>query len=363
MCVVQVQVSVLKDEKRKLLEQMKDQWSDGNDSVSSKHATDGAQKWVTVAARRDAAVMCGVLTRNIGVGCQYPNTRTTSTTTTFSVPDVIPTSCSSTQTEGQRLTDTYMQTVDLVKRTTNSGVTAKPDTSDCELQIGCQTRTIGVSNDTIKDTFCNQCNVLTRTVGSGPITQADTGSPISLKALSVPRSKSFTLGKEKLGLNALHRTVGCQSETFVVHQSTQYSPSILLNRFTDTSDLHPSTDAFCNTVVPPLIDASCNTATPLLSDAFSNTGTPLVSDVSCNTVTPILSNASCNTVTPILSNASCNTDEEVQSAENGGKKEDSGFTGSRIPRPFNSPSASSERVRLRRQDTYTKIPAVVINSG
>lgn len=362
MCVVQVQVSVLKDEKRKLLEQMKDQCSDGND-VSSKHATDGAQKWVTVAARRDAAVMCGVLTRNIGVGCQYPNTRTTSTTTAFSVPDVIPTSCSSTQTERQRLTDTYMQTVDLVKRTTNSGVTAKPDTSDCELQIGCQTRTIGVSNDTIKDAFCNQCNVLTRTVGSGPITQADTGSPISLKALSVPRSKSFTLGKEKLGLNALHRTVGCQSETFVVHQSTQYSPNVLLNRFTDTSDLHPSTDAFCNTVVPSLMDASCNTTTPLLSDAFSNTATPLVSDVSCNTVTPVLSNASCNTVTPILSNASCNTDEEVQSAENGGKKEDSGFTGSRIPRPFNSPSASSERVRLRRQDTYTKIPAVVINSG
>lgn len=362
-----MQISILKDEKRNLLEQI---ISQSQEITSKTLQLQDIQATVAAVPRRDIGVMCGVISRTIGVGPQYTRTRTISTETpTFEVERIrIPSPVTvlsmnrGSQTFQPHFVHSDTQTLDLVKHTTHCSVTAKPDISDFSLQVCTPTRTLGVSNDSVSDSFCNKCNVLTRSIGVGPNATTDGFLPVSLKNLSVPRSKSFNLGEEKLGHNAKHRTIGCQSESFAVNRACQYEAKVF-----SRASQYESTKKFASKAIQheTASNNSQSTDTKDLSrpgkDVHTNTILKFYSDATCNTVIPRLYDASSNTMKKITSDASCNTVEVMQSSEDGGKKEENTAPVSRIPRLAQSPA--SERHKLKRQDTYTKIPAAIPSSG
>lgn len=331
----------MKEEKRKLLDHLKEQ----NQNAVNRDTVDHRKQSVS-HQRRDQGVMCGVLTRHIGVGPQYPRTRTTSTITDEELTKL-----------NQKLETTFVsqssqtkipskevgvQIPVTPKHFKNTSISAKPDVKEFGLQVQKETRTIGVSDDDVISNLCTKCNVLKRTIGVGPLDYADQHLPVSLKSLSVQKSKSFNLGEEKLNLNLRYRTIGCQSENFSVHKSSQYehkshsqhsqtdsksykNESVQyehssVSEKTDTHDLHPVKDASCATTRVITIDVSSNTVPP-----------PVESKVKCSKCSGEAKKEEVSVpTTPI---------------------------GSRIPRPAHLTTPTESR-KFKRQDTYTKIPSV-----
>lgn len=332
--------------------------------------------------RRDIGVMCGVLTRNVGVGHQYPHVRDVSTFTVSSSDDdqegQQPTpvtfysdkwynekikflsnesnaknrkECVGTQTPSpkpKRTDDRYTQTLEKNKEhhVTDVAITAKPIYSDAVNQTNSiNTRNIGIS----VESPCKICSIskISIGVGSENATDENNVSPVSLAnlALAMPaRSKSFNLGGDKLNLMSMrNRTIGCQYEPLLVnsiacqcvikvkskacqndnvikvsHKGSQHEYRAALAKGTDTNDLSVEK-----------VNVACE-AKEMEKEKV---------DFACNT--------SCKWLC-----AKCVTKEREKEREEIVTKEGSP-TPSRIP----IPTTPVENRKFRRQDTYTKIPS------
>lgn len=213
--------------------------------------------------------MCGVLTRNVGVGHQYPNMKTVSTATAQEIetnfsdkwllekkkflnipktynlndlvyknPVLIPKGTQTllqrekrethTQTEPVQKTtkNIFVQTLDDKKYVKDASISAVVKSSDCYIQTSADVKNIGVSENTVNDILCEKCECSKVSVAVRPDTIADGHlSPISLASLAVPRSKSFNLGEDKLNLSSRNRSVACQYEPSGYHKACQSKPS------------------------------------------------------------------------------------------------------------------------------------------
>ncbi|CAH0562061.1 unnamed protein product [Brassicogethes aeneus] len=329
--------------------------------------------------RKDFGVMCGVLTRNVGVGHQNPNTKSVSTTTFSDLENgnadkwftekvrfmnnqnlTVPGKDKGTQTiqskekrdvtvqtieAKTRLVDSQSQTIEVKKPNTNVSTMAQPKTTDFNHQKSIESRTVAISSDTINDVLCKCCAVekVSRAVGPDTTEDSHTGpSPISLASLTVPRSKSFNMGEDKLNLASRKRTVSCQYESSNMSRSCQASPK--------------SSSKSCQHEL--IILAEKHTQSEKLSSATKTTDTKdLVTPkkhVACEAKEKLkkLSDKACEA--DLTEKESCLKCANREKEENS-KKDGSGSpTPSRIPRP-QIPTTPVEVRKFRRQDTYTKL--------
>lgn len=331
--------------------------------------------------RKDFGVMCGVLTRNIGVGHQNPNTKSVSTATLenefadkwlqekvkFLNNQNLMNTYSSKKLTFDKITQTLggvetrdvgvqlkiekqqppkincsSQTLELRKSVKHVSILALPKVADFSTQKYVECYSIGCGDDTIDDVICEKCNAFKRSVAVGPETNEDTHtSPISLASLS-SRSKSFNLGDDRLNLTTRTRTIGlqyepnnvsracqsdvrvkmstksCQHELKMLEKNTQYE-NRSVSKVTDTLDLMTKRHVSCE--VRELKPSS--------------------SDIGCNTTSEMT-----------MVCAKC--EKEKDEIKDTVKKEGGSPTPSRIPRP-QIPTTPVENRKFRRQDTYTKI--------
>lgn len=329
--------------------------------------------------RRDFGVMCGVLTRNVGVGHQIPHTKTVSTLTVNN-SDETPTysdkwykekikfltnqnendvkvKSQNTQTPVARKTitidcgtqtpppkvevvkrsDNYTQTSVIAKQVFHVGSIAKPINSNIATQTNVDTRNVGISIETP----CEKCNIVKVTVGVGPENTVDAHiSPVSLANLAVPRSKSFNLGNDKLNLSIRNRTVGCQYETSTNTVASQY-------------EMKTYSKACQSDTVKTLHKGSQHESS-LASKVTDTKGLgPEKVNVACEAKELVKKKVDFACSTDYVSCAKCAAKEREK--EEHMRKEGSP-TPSRIPRP-QVPTTPVENRKFRRQDTYTKIPA------
>ncbi|KAK4871490.1 hypothetical protein RN001_015614 [Aquatica leii] len=405
---LQAQLSVLKEEKRQLLLEIKAAHNaelnvvNGNyinNSVTLPHvrlrshslthstsveSINKREHRFSPVPRRDFGVMCSVLTRNVGVGHHYPNTKSVATTTVngavddnytdkwykekikflttdnrskplskFSMnetkvhPIVVargtqtPQPVEKREISSQTISDpkvqsvnNFTQTLEVKKAYCSIGVSATVATSHASSEAFVPTQSLGSSDDTIDAIMCVNCADNNKQHGG-------TTSTISLASLAFPRSKSFNLGDDKLNLASRSRTVGSQYEPFNCHKACQHDiktqskacqndvktthkgvqyESFSVTKFTDTKDLKVA-----------LRDAGCNTETVEKQTYDIGINTRLLEETD-----------SC---------ANCLKQEKEELV----KKDDS-FVASKIPRPL-VPTTPVEIRKFRRQDTYTKIPS------
>ncbi|XP_019881677.2 KN motif and ankyrin repeat domain-containing protein 2 isoform X2 [Aethina tumida] len=332
--------------------------------------------------RKDFGVMCGVLTRNIGVGHQNPNTKSVATTTLNGTdfsdienanadkwlhekvkflnlqnaprsPEKI-TISKGTQTivskekrdagtqavePKPRLYNNYSQTVEAPKFTSNVAVMVSPEAQDFNQQKNVDSYTVGCSDDTISDVLCPKCSVKKVSLAVGPESNEDSHTgpmTISLANLTMPRSKSFNMGEDKLNLTTRKRTVACQYESSSMNRGcqatpvsaskscqhetrletktkqTQYERAIPSNKTTDTKDLTRTREVGCTAEITVIKDSEED------------------KEKTCT---------------------KCLNKEKEESQK---KDRSSSPTPSRIPRP-QVPTTPVEVRKFRRQDTYTKI--------
>lgn len=329
--------------------------------------------------RKDFGVMCGVLTRNIGVGHQSPHTKSVSTGTVdneftdkwyqekikfmnnqniLSIQKI--TSSKNTQTTFQRgrrdvgiqfkfekpvcpKSNTYTQTDN--KTLSDKAILATSRVADVSIQKCVECYSVGSSDDTVSDIICDKCNALKRSVGVGPESNEDSHtSPISLACLT-SRSKSFNMGEDRLNLVTRTRTIASQYEPNSINRtcqvdlrkpsstkSCQFEPKksekttqsekYTISRHTDTQDL---------IVIKKHVGCEAKEQKP---DGV---------DKGCNTVDVAETMTVCT---------KCEKDkDDVKELL---KKDDGSPTPSRIPRP-QIPTTPVEIRKFRRQDTYTKV--------
>ena len=326
--------------------------------------------------RKDFGVNCGVLTRNVGVGHQNPNTKTVSTTTfddltvdkwfnekikfmnSQNLANNVSTSTQTPSKDSRGVASqtiaklakiaTSTQTADTKKHYSDASVSAFPQRRDFSVQKSVEVYNVGTSDDTISDVICEKCNVFKCSIGIGPDSSEDAHtSPVSLALLMGPRSKSFNLGDDRLNFSSRSRTVACQHESQgvakgsqyeangvsracqcetktvskasqwevkSVHKNTQYE-SFSVSRDTDTKDL----------------------LTPTRHVACEAKERKNAVDVACNTTDEKNVCVRC-------------TNREKEEVA----KKDGTPAPSKIPRP-QIPTTPVENRKFRRQDTYTKI--------
>lgn len=343
--------------------------------------------------RRDFGVMCGVLTRNVGVGHQYPNMKSVSTATINGdasqysdkwynekvkflssqneelksyvkkvepvlvnqitqtitaakntrdcitqtpIPEKLLDNFTQTLQIKERLQkiDEFTQTIQVPKQVFHVGSTAKPSAVDTSTQIFSEKKNAGVH----VETPCEKCTVAKISIGVGSEDVAGSHlSPVSLASLTTPRSKSFNLGDDKLNLSLKNRTVGCQSENFGMSVASQYEikthtkacQNIIKTSHRGVQHEYQTVSKITDT--KDLGPAKLNVACE--ANVLKNTA-----EIGCNTAY-------------VPEKAPCNAREKDEIL----KKEGSP-TPSRIPRP-QVPTTPVEIRKFRRQDTYTKIPA------
>lgn len=321
--------------------------------------------------RKDFGVMCGVLTRNIGVGHQNPNTKSVSTATPESDfadkwlhekvkfmenRNLLQSSTSTKETQtlvpkGRRdigiqfqfqkmvtpKFSTYTQTPDSSKHLVEKGVSAKAKQSDVSIQKCVECYSIGSSDDTINDTICEKCNTLKRSVAVGPENHEDSHtSPISLASLT-SRSKSFNMGDDRLNFTARTRTIASQYEITNINRSCQ-------------ADLQKASSTKLCQVQPKMVDKNTQYEKFTSSRLTDTQDLTIVKNVSCEAKEEKIEtvNAGCNTVPDLTICLKCDKEKENF------KKDGGSPTPSRIPRP-QIPTTPVENRKFRRQDTYTKV--------
>lgn len=350
---------------------------------------DSLEKKITPPTRKDIGVMCGVLTRHIGVGHQAANMKTVSTATTLSGKEIDSTTDKWLNEKikfmnNQNLLNSYdkfkltktTQTPILNKEQKEIGVQTKHQQKidkinnytqtysdsrkfntknicvqtiptrliDFSAQKVVECYSIGCSDDTINQVICEKCNAFKRSVGVGPDNNDNPLiNPINLSSLTMPRSKSFNLGGDKLNLSTKNRTVACQYEPFdkisrgiqsektkthskycqheskCAEKNTQCEKLHLASKLIDTKDLIKRKNVECEA-----------------KEIIQRTQTK---DIGCNTTNLI---------------QICNKCMEKDSKDDLDVKKDENPTPSRIPRP-QIPTTPVEVRKFRRQDTYTKI--------
>lgn len=328
--------------------------------------------------RRDFGAMCSVLTRNIGVGHQNPNTKSVSTIThaydepysdrwlnkkyTFlngneceikkptTISKSIQTSLTKslkqkhTQTTTKEFIDKITQIAEIKKRYENIGINVQPNYSNKAVQNSIELASIGSSNHSINDEYCTKCNTHKKTIGVGPENNTEPHlAPVSLASLST-RSKSFNLGEERLHFASKNRSIAIQYESTSINKasqsesnsiskssqheikysnkSTQYDIIEVISKTTDTKDLQPTKKSI-----------GCEAK-----------DMKITFEVGCNTIISPEKVAVC---------AKCTTKEKNEIL-----RKDRDETPSRIPR-LHMPTTPTENRKFKRQDTYTKIPAVI----
>lgn len=331
--------------------------------------------------RKDFGVMCGVLMRNIGVGHQSPNTKSVSTSTfdndfsdkwlqekmKFMNREMVPvpkhiTVTRETQTklpnekrdvalqfkyETPQVPkfNSYTQTSVFPKIVHNVGVLCKVASSNVSVQKSVESCTVGASDDSISDVFCEKCLVTKTSVGVGPETSEDTHtSQISLASLS-SRSKSFNLGEDSLNLGKRTRTTASQYESNTSHRSCQ-------------SDIKLSSIAKYCQASPKMEEKHTqydNTTLSRYTDTLDLIVIKKHVAVEAKQMKLDTKDAGCNTSESLFRCYKCEKEKEDAKREKEDVKKDGGSpTPSRIPRP-QIPTTPVEIRKFRRQDTYTKI--------
>lgn len=352
-------------------------------------------------SKRDFGVMCGALTRNVGVGHQYPHTKTVSTATvngeekhgytdkwfsekikflsrqsenangnepelnaeqntfqkteTISSPKITAEAASQTTQPKQKVSsDSFSQTVEVKKQFQHVGISVKLSNLNCATQ----TPSVNVHSVAVQiDTPCLKCNKAKVSVGVGPENKVDSHvCPVSLASLAVPRSKSFNLDGEKLNLRLKNRTVGCQYEssanTIACQTEKKTAASKACQNGVKTShrgvqyENHHEVKTshrgvqYENNSVSKITDTKDLTPTASQSVACQAKEVKNTAEFGCNTA-HVPEKTLCT---------KCSNKEKDDLI-----KKESSPTPSRIPRP-QPPLTPIENRKFRRQDTYTKIP-------
>lgn len=359
-----------------------------------------------VPPRKDCGVMCGVLTRNIGVGHQNPNTKSVSTIT-FNGNDFEENNSDKWLNEKVRFMNTWnkslviakgtqtllpkekreigvqvaltkqhanfeiaTQTDEVIKKVKSMGIQSSVRMCEVALQKYVECYSIGCSDDTIDDVICEKCSAFKCTVAVGPDSNEDAHtSPISLASLT-SRSKSFNLGEDKLNLTTRKRTVasqyesnsisraiqidlkkphlskGCQHDLKVIDKHTQ-SDNIIVSssKSTETKDLIIRKHVACEINKKKVTsDVGCNTVAQPAADKIT-----IVEKV-CN---------KCKDKDKAIEKDKVREKERIKEREKEKEKEKEDAkkddTPSRIPRPQNPTTPVLDVRKFRRQDTYTKI--------
>ncbi|KAJ8938289.1 hypothetical protein NQ318_020348 [Aromia moschata] len=333
--------------------------------------------------RKDFGVMCGVLTRNIGVGHQNPNTRSVSTTTfenefadkwlhekvkflnnqnllnTYATKKLTLDKFTETLELAREKRDVgiqlvlekqktppskiscYSQTTEIRKILKHIGVAVVPKVSDFCAQKYMECYSIGCSDDTIDDVICEKCNAFKRSVAVGPDSNEDTHtSPISLASLS-SRSKSFNLGDDRLNLSTRTRTVASQYEPNSVSKGCQSNIKL---RMSTKSCQHELKLVEKNTQYEKYTTSRVTDTTDLIVPKRH---------VACEAKESKSStcDAACNTTAESAVQSKCDKEKDDHKDV---KKDGGSPTPSRIPRP-QIPTTPVENRKFRRQDTYTKV--------
>ncbi|XP_060516365.1 uncharacterized protein LOC132695849 isoform X2 [Cylas formicarius] len=322
--------------------------------------------------RKDFGVMCGVLTRNIGVGHHYPNTKHAATTTAnleysdkwlaekakfLNNQNIIP--CKSTVTKGtqtlfvkekrdvgiqsakEKSSTSHFssQTVNVKPEVISLGIMATVSQSNAAVQKNVESNTIGCSDDSINDEICVKCRILKHSIGIGPDKCEDVHTaPVSLALLSA-RSKSFNLGEEGRNFNKRTRSVGCQYEPNSISRACQFRVKTQSQSSQHELKYSEKSAQYEHSLVSKLI------GTDDLKLAVRHVASEAKEDLKQTRETSI------NTVPLDLEKScpKCSTREKEDAKEF--KKEAGSPTPSRIP----VPTTPIEARKFRRQDTYTKI--------
>lgn len=340
----------------------------------------GSKKGPPPPPRKDFGVMCGVLTRNIGVGHQSPNTKSVSTSTfdndfadkwlqekmKFLSKDVVPIQKQITVT---RETQTklpsekrdvglqfkfetpqiqkfhcFTQTAPYKKIVHHVGVLTKIPSTNASVQKSVESCSVGVSEDTVLDILCQKCRIIKHSVAVGPESSEDTHtSQISLASLC-SRSKSFNLGEDTLNLSKRTRTTASQWESSTCSRSCQ-------------SDSNFSSSAKSCQVAPIVLEKHTQYDTHSISrytDTLDLIPTKKHVDVKAIQPKPETREVGCNTPKALIRCSKCDKENEKEDTKDAIKKDGGSPTPSRIPRP-QIPTTPVEIRKFRRQDTYTKI--------
>lgn len=335
--------------------------------------------------RRDFGVMCGVLTRNIGVGHQNPNTKSVSTITPIyddnrsdrwldekyrflngnyheKTKPVTHTKSSQTmfaketrqintqtpRVKPKEFVEIGVQTFEVKKLYQHKGVNAQPNNVSKFAEAKVDMASIGVSSDTINDEYCSKCSILQKNAETA-LENNDLQNAFSVSLASLShRSKSFNLGEDRLNFNfAKNRTVGCQYESNTVHKGCQYECSsvskscqheIKLSTKASQSEVETTTKMTDTKGLGPIKKTvGC--------EANEVKEKKITFEVGCNTIIPTEKVEVC---------AKCAAKEKAEVL----KKESKDEAPSRIPR-LQMPTTPTENRKFKRQDTYTKIPALI----
>lgn len=336
----------------------------GREDDSDNRRNGSVSPTLTSPARRDFGVMCGVVTRNIGVGHQIPKTKTVATATPGSGDKWLPqkldflignenskrsrtivTVAKGSQTVpfGYKSINTQTNSVLHSHNTTQTpitpvrsfdsiGISVYPHTSNANTQIFVPSKSVGVSDDSINNILCLKCTGQKQTVGTNTDDHSPLTHSVSLAQLSRPKLEGAVEENIKTS------TVGCQYDIRGWHRYTQCE-----------------IDCYAR---------SCQTEGPKLSNkgvqndfwwgiSKSTDTNELVAeteDRGCDAEICKTSDASCGTDESVIGEYSEKLPERSEKSE-AGKKEDV-IVPSRIPR------LNSQR-KFERQITYTKIASSV----
>ncbi|XP_075219769.1 KN motif and ankyrin repeat domain-containing protein 2 kank isoform X2 [Lycorma delicatula] len=389
--VLQVQLSVLKEEKRQLLMQLKS----ADDSYKFRSLSHRNKTAPGFTATRDVGVMCAVVTRDVGISLSQPKLKIASTQADYCQPTVEPsvisvskvettTSCTETdltmphvyseieldqniakaiklyeqtfyhllhpkKKEKPVVESTGIQTSPIdysllrivEKRDVglqaisdihhrDVGITAKTIVADVAVSAVVRTRNFGSSDCTIDQMMCDKCNVKRYSVSVGTNMGGQINNdyiPLSLNSLNVARSKSFDYTEKPFGF--MRKKYGMISVG--CGTTTRFTST----KSTDTSDnvslIYKDTGV--NTMKRKLLDAAVGDS------------------VQCSEEISI-----CDKCGVAIKNVA--KDIILQQSSNKVKQT---VTPSRIPRPttlvttpfftFSEP----DKRKFQRQDTYTKI--------
>lgn len=332
-------------------------------------------KSVTPPPRKDVGVMCGVLTRNVGVGHQNPNARSVSTATSDSeisdrwlgekvkfLNDIKSTIKTVTRT---RETQTILQrsgrevgiqtkiepprrtnasqTLEMSRSVHHIGVSAIAKCSDKSTQKRVEWSSVGSSDDTVNSIICEKCQAPKKSVALGPDTILESHTaPVSLASLN-SRSKSFNLGPDSLDFKRNRtRTVGLQYEINSMSRSCQAEIRVKSLTKSCQSELKMAEKS-----------SQCERkSTSKQTDTLDLTCLKKYIASEAKEVKVGTNDSGCNTDADFSACSKFERDREE--AKEVVKKDGGSPTPSRIPR-LQIPTAPVENRKFRRQDTYTKI--------
>ena len=334
------------------------------DGVSKEHRTPPPPP-----PRRDFGVMCGVLTRNVGVGHQVPNTKSVSIDTqdiatdkwynkktqllmNGNKPDVktIVKVAKDTQTCSVKCKDIEIQADNKVipnelrscstqtiqtKTFCSVGISNVPSLCHFGVQVSQLTKSIGCSEDKIDSNLCAKCNVKTRSCGI--MTDGDQLQSVSLASLNSINTKP---DEETDAIRS--RTIGCQYQPSGKHKHTQCDFTLQTKstqievktdqKYTQYDSFSIARDTDTSDLLPKMIDVGCCSERVKTVDASANTPQQLTC-VNC---------------------AEKEMFDDIKKDEGKvdvAKKEDSPLA-SKIPRLQHTPT---EKRKFERQITYTKV--------